>query len=240
MRRLLLLISLFLSSPANGELQVSLHGGLAATHASDVRAWQKDKLSLTLHGVEWKSEPLRGPPYWGARVVYWKDWMPASGFGLDFVHTKIIARDDQRVWVTGDRGGNTSVRGFEPLSGTVSGLSLTDGLNFLMLNLYERWRAKEAFRPHVGLGAGILLPHVEGKVGSAAGDGYHYGGLALQALGGLELTLAGRLSLFAEYKLHHAWLKLPYGADAGLSTRLWTHQLALGLSAAIETGWSQP
>ena len=240
MRRLAPALLLLLAHPAAAELQVSLHGGLSATPASDVEAWQKDRLSITLHGVEWKSEPLKGPPYWGARVVYWKDWMPASGFGLDFVHTKLIAHDGQRVWATGDRGGNTPVRGFETVGDTVRGLSLSDGLNFLMLNLYERWRTGEAWRPHLGLGAGILLPHVEGRIGSAAGDGYHYGGLALQALAGFELTLSGPVSLFAEYKLHHAWLKVPYGPDANLSSRLWTHQLALGLSAAIETGWRQP
>ena len=237
---MLSLLLLFLASPAAAELQVSLHGGLSSTHASDLDAWQKDRLSLTLHEVEWKTEPLKGPPYWGARIVYWKDWMPASGIGIDFVHTKLIARDEQRLWVTGDRGGNTAVRGFEPLGATVSGLSLTDGLNFLMVNIYERWRAREAWRPHVGVGAGFLLPHVEGRIGAAAGDGYRYGGLAVQALGGFELTLSGPVSLFAEYKLHHAWLKIPYGTDASLSSRLWTHQLALGLSAAIETGWSQP
>lgn len=234
------LLAFLTAQNAFAELQLSLHGGLAHTYNSDIQITQTNRLSLTLHDVDWKNENFQEPPYWGVRIIYWKDWMPDSGFGLDFVHAKIVASDNQVVYASGDRGGNTPVHGFETLGSTISGLAFSHGLNFLMLNIYERWRAKESFRPFAGAGVGILLPHVEGRIGSEQGDSYHYGGWALQGLGGFEITLGGPVSLFAEYKIHHSWLKVPYGATASLSTKLWTHQIALGLSAAIPTNWSQP
>jgi len=228
------LILWFLPGAARAELSVSLYSGFSSTYPSDLEITDKDRLHLFLRDVRWKNESFRYPPYYGLRITYWRDKLPRAGFGLDFTHTKAVTDPQQRIKVSGDRGG-TPVDEIEPIEQTAQNLSFSHGLNFIMFNLYYRWHPEADFRPHAGIGAGILLPHVEGRIENSSSDEFRYGGTAVQILGGFEATLVPALSLFAEYKLHYAWLDTFFNNDVTLSSRLWTHQFALGLSLAIQT-----
>ncbi|HEY8277993.1 MAG TPA: hypothetical protein VIH99_00125 [Bdellovibrionota bacterium] len=222
-------------APLSAQAKVSLffYGGLAAAPDSQVVIRQSGGTDITLHDVDWSSDSLRPPLYYGARVVFWLPTRKEAGFGLDFTHTKVSARDTQVVKASGLRAGNR-IEGWEPVGNTVEGLGFLHGLNLFLVVMHRRWFAEENFQPYFGAGAGVAMPHMDGKIGNTRGNAFAYGGMAFQAMGGFSQKIYGPLALFAEYKLQRASIDVPYDRNTQVTTTIWVHQGALGLAAHFQ------
>ncbi len=227
-----------LLAAAMSDAEVVLHGylGKASTGDADVSVALPGDTELTFRDVAWSDESFTGPIYYGLGLVYWLERSPGWGLGLDFTHAKMVARLDETVAVEGIRSGEP-VAAREALGETFEGLSFTHGHNLLTFLGTRRWLLGEGpgtggsrWRPYLGLGVGVAVPHVEATLGGRETYEYQLVGPAAQGLLGAEVSLGGRLSLFGEYKL--GWADMEADLDGGGTLRLrpWTNHLAVGLS----------
>lgn len=177
---------------------------------------------LTIHNVEWYTNPFENPLYYGARILHWQ---PGGRFGamVDFTHSKAYAPS------YGDYKFSGSVDG-KPLPETAkvrdffNMLSFSHGHNMLTLNGMLRLAKFGFIWPYVGAGGGISLPHTEIHLNTdpTRTYEYQYTGLNCQALFGFEFRLSTG-SLFLEYKFTFANYEAPVtGIDGNwLPQDLW-------------------
>ena len=209
----------FLAVPgaARAEFLLGIYGGVSGTFDSDVDV-ESGATDLTLEDVPFDGESFDNPIYYGARGTYWLEGMPSYGVMLDFTHAKAIA-------------------GESDIAPTFDELQFSHGLNTLTLNgLYRHplsW-----ITPYAGVGLGVSVPHVEIDLagGGSSTDGYQFGGLAAQALAGMEFPLGDRFALFAEYKFSYTPLDIDLDGGGSLETDLFTNQAMLGLSVRFGGG----
>ncbi|MEM7775153.1 MAG: hypothetical protein AAF732_06055 [Pseudomonadota bacterium] len=184
------------------------YGGIAYTHPATVHIKNGDQTDVTVKDFGWIGRPFKAPIYYGLRVQRWTAGRIGGMF--DFIHAKAIAKPDDVATIDGEHNGRTLPEK-APIRDVFSKLEFSHGHNILTLNGLLRLAPSWArFRPYVGLGAGITLPHSE--VGFR-GDNvrtyeYQYAGLAAQLLGGLEIQV-GRTAVFLEYKFTYAPYDIP-------------------------------
>ena len=222
------------SGPARAEFLLGIYGGISGTFDSDVDV-EAPGTNLTLEDVPFAGDSFENPIYYGARGTYWLNSAPSYGIMVDFTPAKAIADEDDTVEVSGTRGGG-GVSGDEPVSATFEQLQFSHGLNTVTLNgLYRHplsW-----VTPYAGLGLGVSIPHVEVDLaGGSSTEEYQVGGLAAQALAGLEVSLGDRFALFAEYKFSYTPLDVDLDGGGSLETDLFTNQAILGLSVRFGGG----
>lgn len=220
---------------AKAEFLLGIYGGISGTFDSDVDLEAPGGTDLTLKDVPFDGKSFDSPIYYGVRGTYWLNNAPSYGIMLDFTHAKAIADKDATVDVSGMRGGG-GIGPTESVSTTFDELEFSHGLNTLTLNgLYRHplsW-----ITPYAGLGLGVSIPHVEIDVaGGSSTDEYQVGGLAAQALAGLEVSLGDRFALFAEYKFSYTPLDIDLDGGGSLETDLFTNQAILGLSVRFGGG----
>jgi len=227
----------FLAVPgaARAEFLLGIYGGVSGTFDSDVDVEAPGGTDLTLKDVPFDGESFDNPIYYGVRGTYWLEGMPNYGLMLDFTHAKAIADTGETVDVSGTRGG-VVVGPEEPVAATFDDLQFSHGLNTLTLNgLYRHplsW-----ITPYAGVGLGVSVPHVEvDLVGGSSTNEYQFGGLAAQALAGMEFSLGDRFALFAEYKFSYTPLDIDLDGGGSLETDLFTNQAMLGLSVRFGGG----
>ena len=216
-----------------GEFQISVYSGDAWTMDADVDVDLPGGTDLRFQDVAFDSKSFEAPIYYGARLAYWPDQDEGLGILLDFTHAKIIADLNQTVDVSGTDGG-AAVNGDEQLSERFGNLEFSHGHNILTANLAHRWIVAERFRPYVGGGAGIAIPHVEVTIDGSSTSEYQAAGPAFQALAGLDFRLIGPLSAFGEYKLTYAQISADLDGGGSIDVDPLTHHLAFGLSV----GWN--
>lgn len=229
-----LTVALGAPGSARAEFLLGIYGGISGTFDSDVDV-EGPGTDLTLEDVPFDGESFDTPIYYGVRGTYWLNSAPSYGIMLDFTHAKANADDDATVEASGTRN-SVPVSGEEPVSDTFDKLQFSHGLNTLTLNgLYRRplsW-----ITPYAGLGLGVSIPHVEvDLVGGGSTEEYQLGGLAAQALAGLEVSLGDRFALFAEYKFSYTPLDVELDGGGSLETDLFTNQAILGLSVRFGGG----
>jgi lipid A oxidase len=220
----------FLAAPgaARAEFLLGIYGGVSGTFDSDVDV-ESGATDLTLEDVPFDGESFDNPIYYGVRGTYWLEGAPSYGVMLDFTHAKAIADIGETVDVSG--GGSTSV------GAVFDDLQFSHGLNTLTLNgLYRHplsW-----VTPYAGVGVGVSVPHVEVDLagGGSSTHEYQFGGLAAQALAGMEFSIGDRLALFAEYKFSYTPLDIDLDGGGSLETDLFTNQAMLGLSVRFGGG----
>ncbi len=177
--------------------------------------WGVDQTDTSFEFVAgWKGKPFVMPPYWGVRYTRWlnDDW----GWAVDFTHSKAYA-DDITLASSG-----------------FSVLEFTDGINVLTLNGLRRFGNAGKWTPYVGLGAGISIPHVE--VTPTTGIDtfeYQYGGLAFQAMVGVDYAFNDKWSVFGEYKMNYVMLDVDLTSGGWLRTDLVTNAFNVGVSRAF-------
>jgi lipid A oxidase len=215
------------------EFSLGVYGGWNGSFNSDVRFTDPDT-DWTVNSVPWQGLSFLGDggaPYYGVRGTWWSDqnW----GVMLDFTHAKVRADPNATVNYGGVLdGGNNSGSG--PVSGLFDLLEFTDGINILTINGMYRFRPVGHFRPYVGAGIGINVPHVE--VESPGGSpfprtfAYEYGGFAAQALAGVEVPVGEHFSLFGEYKLSWAGVNAPMEGGYRIHTDIITNHILAGVS----------
>ena len=99
---------LVVATAARAEFQFSSFLGSSITMPSDVRTiLPLRNTDLTYHGVQWYTDPLGSPPFYGFQgAYYFTNWnLPNWGIGWDYTHNKIIAHREDTVFVTGTRNG---------------------------------------------------------------------------------------------------------------------------------------
>ncbi|EAR52902.1 hypothetical protein OG2516_10581 [Oceanicola granulosus HTCC2516] len=161
--------------------------------------------------IGWEGRSFDPPPYYGLRVTNWSG--ANFGYGLDFVHAKVYAGDDDRR----DAGYDT--------------LEFTDGLNVLTLNGYYRWPQRFGqLTPYVGAGVGVAVPYVEVEKGGSSTFGYQYTGPAVTLIGGASYPLTDRVSVFGEYKGTYSMNEAELDSGGTLESNIVTNALNLGVS----------
>lgn len=195
--------------------------GIPWHHRSDIHMTRPDGTDVTLKKLRWDGEPFNFPLYAGVRGVRWSG--PFGGM-IDFLHDKAIARTGKGAHgrkVTGERAIPDVVEAEGLLKGqpVTSPIKLTDvlerlefshGHNLLLPTALLRFGGiATRWRPYVGLGAGVALPHVEvwpkGEGEEPKTNEYQAAGPAMQVVAGIELQGA-RGSYFVEYKFTYASL----------------------------------
>lgn len=225
-------------APASAEVQVGFNAGWNRTLSSDVTFTGPNGTDFTLENVPWKGLSFPGDggaPYYGIRAAYWFREGPGWGVMLDYTHAKVRAKADAVVDLTGSTGPSGVAPGAYPVGDLLDRLEFTDGITFITLNALYRTRPMGRLQPYVGLGAGINRPHVE-VTGAALSDlprtyEFQNGGVTAQALAGVDIRIAGPLSVYGEYRINYSPVDAPLSDDAfEIDTTLFTNQILFGAS----------
>ena len=220
-----------------GEKNISLYGGGADNQDADLHLKQPDGTDLTVRDVALGDESYQDPPYYGVRLAYWFDRDPRWGLAVDFMHPKAISDTRQVTRVTGADAG-VPVDADVPISNHIQGFEVSHGHNMLLATGLYRWFPKGQrdpsflgrLQPYTGLGLGVAIPHVETEIKGVSTSEYQIAGPAAQGLLGFNFDIAGPVSAFAEYKLTWADLTLDLEGGGDLSTTIWSHHWAFGLT----------
>lgn len=163
---------------SNAEFSVAFYTGKLLTDNGDLRLKQ-GHTDLSFHDVRWEDHSFETPIFYGARISYWFDELPAWGLAIDFSHAKTILVASDSVAVNGSRNG-TPVAGQEAISASIQHFELSHGLNMITFNGLQRWfpAGKRDQSPlgrlqlYTGLGAGFSIPHVEADINGVKTGGY--------------------------------------------------------------------
>jgi lipid A oxidase len=229
------LLALLLPAGADGQWVLTLRQGKAWVESSDLELRRPGGTDLTLRDVAWVDESYRPPIYYGGGISWWLPRRPQWGLGLDFTHAKAILDTDGRALAQGQLGG-TPVDAALPVREVVPRLEFSHGLNLATLGAYRRWLAASGGETdtgvalYLGLGAGIVIPHVEAGFGGVRTDEYQLGGPAARGVVGLDVPYDEHLSLVAEAILSWADVRGDLDGGGSVHTRLWVPQLSLGIS----------
>lgn len=195
---------------AQQQFQLSVYGGYQGASHSGV-----DTTDGTSFTAGWEGYSFKAPIYYGVRGTWWLDdvGLPNTGLSIDFAHAKVYADDETFALTPG-----------------WTRLEFTDGLNILTANALYKFFPESPFRPYVGAGIGITLPHVEVTRPSGTTFETQYGGPAVQLQGGVEYQFADNWSAFVEYKGNYSWVDVEIDSGARLTTNIVTHAVNAGVS----------
>ena len=195
---------------SDGWLAVGAYSGLPWNTPSSITVRSSPGTDYTLRDIPWIAKPWKTPVFYGARIQAWSRASPL-GVMLDFTHNKAIADATAQVEASGNKDGQPvppNVR----IGEMFRTLEFSHGHNMLTVNgLYRLPFATATLKPYVGFGLGIAIPHTEIRYTETSPFTYEYqyAGPVLQALGGVEIRLASRLSLFVEYKFTYSRYTAP-------------------------------
>ena len=229
-------LCLSFASPAFADWTIAGYLGAAQTQPASMTLKQPvESTSVTLSSVRYRSESLDAPIYYGYRIGYFPK---SSWFGIEgeLIHLKVIADTARNVEISGTLR-NSPVNGSLPLSAVVEHFSLTHGVNLLLVNgVLRRAIAPRGEHPRwmltARLGAGASVPHAESTISGRHFERYEWGEVSVQAGAGLEVHVARRLSVLAEYKLTHSRQDVGV-AEGSAQTALTTHHLVAGLALRL-------
>lgn len=234
---LVLMTGLFMPLTANAEFSVAFYTGKQLTDNGDLQLKQGNT-SLTFSDVRWEERSFEPPIFYGARISYWFDELPAWGLAVDFSHAKTILAAGDTVAVKGSRNG-TPVDGPEPISASIQHFELSHGLNMITFNGLHRWfpAGKRDLSPlgrlqfHAGLGAGFSIPHVEADIGGVKTGGYQMAaGPVANGMLGINYDLYKYLSGILEYKLSYADVQADLNGGGSIDAATINHQFIFGLA----------
>jgi opacity protein-like surface antigen len=214
---------------------ISAFGGAAHTQPSTIEMNVPSQgTQLTLAGVAYRGESFQSPQYYGLRATWTPDRHRWLGIEGEWIHAKVYATVDRSVRARGTLRG-LPIDATIPLSSVVSRISMSHGLNFILINLSVRhgFGPTDATGAHrltgiVRAGAGPTLPHAESQIDDVYVEQYEGGGLGVQVGGGLEFSLWRGLGALGEYKFTWASPDIDVaGGQATIPAR--THHFAFGV-----------
>ena len=225
------LLFLFLGCQARAEWFFSVYGGWVNTEPTDMHL-QEAGDDVTFHNVEWADESFTGSPYGGYRLGYWFDRKPNWGLSVEWIHAKMVADLAGTVSVTGTRNGP------EVLGNTFQNLEFSHGHNIITLNLQHRWFLTEPeeksfwsrIEPYAGIGAGVVIPHLEVTTTASKTEEYQMTGPACQGFAGFEVRLFKYASLYMEGKLSYADISADLGGGGKLHLDPFSEHFVVGLT----------
>jgi opacity protein-like surface antigen len=233
--RVALAVVVVVLSPSAARADWMLSGflGAAKTQSSTIDlSLPAQGTQLQFGGVEYRGESFQSPQYYGVRLTRTVGpWLAIEG---EFIHAKVFAEVDRDVRATGTlRGGPfaSDVR----LSSFVQRLSMSHGLNFILVNVAARRGVGPAnasgVHRVVGVvraGAGPTMPHAESLLDNVTMEQYEGGGLGVQVGGGIEIALGHGVGALGEYKFTGASPEIEVsGGTATIPSR--THHFVFGV-----------
>lgn len=131
---------------------------------------------------EWETRPFGDAKYYSLRIRW-------GGHEIEFIHDKVYLAED---------------------TPNIQDFSISDGYNFLLYNVPEKWGPVE-----VRIGMGIIIAHPEGTVdgyniGSLGSPSWRVGGLGGQLAAGYRGKLWEGLSWMAEAKVTTGFVHATY------------------------------
>jgi opacity protein-like surface antigen len=226
-------VVLLLPSAARADWMLSGFLGAAKTQSSTIDlSLPAQGTQLQLEGAEYRGESFQSPQYYGLRLT--RTIGPWLGIEGEFIHAKVFAEVDRDVHATGTRHGAafaTDVR----LSSVVQRLSMSHGLNFILVNVAARhgFGPTDASGAHrlvgvVRAGAGPTMPHAESHIDDVTMEQYESGGLGVQVGGGIEIAIGHGIGALGEYKFTSASPEIDVpGGTATIPSR--THHVVFGV-----------
>lgn len=214
MTRTSALTALFLAastSLAAAEFEFSAYGGWQTAPHSLVEVSGVGATSFT---AGWEGRSFRMPPYWGVRGTWWIEQMPGWGVALDYQHAKVYADAET----------------FTNDIPTWSRFEFSDGLNILTVNAMYRFQQFGKWRPYLGAGVGISVPHVEVTRPSGTTFEYQLGGAAFTGLAGVNYRITDRWSVFGEYKFNYTMNEVDIDSGSKLKTNIINNAFVAGVS----------
>ena len=211
------------AGPVSRETYIAGYIGQPFYYRSNVHLTRPDGTDVTLKGLGWDGDALYFPIDGGLRSVQWAGVTGATGYMVDFLHNKAVARLGKgahgrklsngvvdEIEMSGQLKGAPAPAGKTKLTDVFERLEFTHGHNVLMFVPMLRLGAiMPGVRPYFGIGGGLALPHVEvwfpGDANSQRTNEYQLAGPSAQALAGLEIR-TGKVSYFIEYKFSYAGL----------------------------------
>jgi hypothetical protein len=159
---------------------------------------------ITLASVDYRGQSFTPPFYYGSRLSYFPKPSSWMGIEAEFIHLKAYAETDGTTLAAGTHRG-TPVRDHLPIGAVVERLSISHGLNLILVNGVLRRtlrRDRQGQMQLIGrIGAGPTIPHAESAIDGVAYEGYELGAVAAHAAIGLEIRMWRQLAALAEYKV---------------------------------------
>lgn len=201
------------STSASAGPEISLY--LGSQMAGDSRVSGNDPAGVGSFSfpASWDGKSFDNPPHYGVRATWWRD--ERFGWALDFNHTKIYAD-----------GATLAASGFQKLE-------FTDGLNNLTFGPMWRWPgASSKLTPYAGLGAGVVIPHVESQSapGAPFTAEYQLAGPSVAWMAGVSYDINDRWAIFGEYKGTYSWIDADLTGGGTLTTEVDTHAINFGVT----------
>lgn len=192
------------AQPAQADLEFSAYGGPQWVQPGTLRS-----PTLGNDRVTWRGEPFTIPPYYGLRAAWWQS--ESYGYGMSFTHAKAFANDPAR-------------HGYDELN-------FSHGLNFLTVDVWHRLESRGDLTPYVGLGLGVVVPHVEvTPMGQASTVGYQVGGPSVSLVLGMTRPVTDRWSVFTEFMVNYSDVRADLTTGDRIRTDFVTHAVNIGLS----------
>lgn len=217
------------------EWVVLTYTGKSSTGASRLRLSRPSQNThLTYDTVHWDDKSLQWPLYYGNRLAYWPDHEAKIGYAVEFFHHKVYADTSRTTHVSGSLNGS-AYDANEPIENTLDLFNMSNGINYLTLNVMGRLPQLQSERfpsgkiqPYAGVGFGIVVPYPISTIGGGHHEGYEMDGWGWQLFGGMEYRFSPDWGLFVEYRhTDHAFSVAAAGGGT-LSTRLRTDHLVIG------------
>lgn len=207
---LALVALLVIPATASADWLIAGYLGTSKTPDTTLHVTPAAGAAFDLPDIGFLAKPFKTPPYYGYRISWLRQDLPL-GVEAEFIHAKTIATDTK--------------------SATLTAFEQSHGLNFILGNVAYRSRAFCSGRcVGVGrVGAGISLPHVEATYLGTHGESYQYGGPAMQAAAGLEISLHGGLTAIVDgrYTYTRVTDDLP-GAELSAAFSTWHFDAGIG------------
>lgn len=193
------------------DLELSFYSGWQTAPHSEVSGTRPDGTDFN-ETFGWEGKSLSAPPYYGARVTWWRS--EKLGFGLELTHAKVYGNQD-----------DMTDAGFERFE-------MTDGLNIVTLNTMHRWTdTAMPVQPYLGAGLGLAIPHVD-VVAAGGGKtfGYQVTGPAARVIAGASYQLGESWSVFGEYQGTYSSHEATLEPEGDFETGIITNAVNLGVS----------
>lgn len=213
----ILMIAAFVVAPlaASAEVELSVYTGIQeAPHSKVTGTDPSNPVNTALaFTAGWEGKSNAMPPYYGARVTWWRN--DSFGWGLEYTHDKVYADAD-----------TLATNGFNRLE-------FTDGLNIATLNANYRWKNRlmgGAVTPYVGGGLGFAFPHVDIESGGPHTWEYQLTGGAMRAFAGAKYQVNDRWAVIGEYQFTYSINDVDLDDGGTLKTNVVTNALNIGVS----------
>lgn len=234
-----LLASLSVVSPPLAGAEVFFDGfiGKSFTHDSDVKIKQPGLGNdFTIADLSFDDDSFKAPWYYGYRLGYFFERLPAFGVSLEFFHFKILGQTEESKQIRGAVSG-ASLDASVPVNTIVERFDASHGVNYIMFDVLLRhplWPDPERFprgrvQLYGGAGLGPVVTHGETRIQNQKLEKYEVAGLGVQGFVGARALIFKHFGLFAEYKFTHARLEFDVvGGRARVDEN--THHLIGGFS----------